>query len=388
MIQRLMIVTALAGLLGCSSSYSRMKSERDIAPFDTLMQRLDSMATEVGQIPTRRSGEPSVRLALHETGNPEASGPILVFVHGAFSDASAWRYVAGALGDRYTVWLLDLPSCGLSNAADPAHLPPDGYAPAALADRVYQVIATQLTTEPQDRRVVLVGHSYGSAIVMRMLADPELRTAYEDVRRRIDGLVLFTPLDVAIEKPIPILEYVAHLDGATIAMANAVGTLRERLAVGVAESYSEPAQAPREEVDRSIRILTAAPSRRATQAMILHATPRRPGRARPDWREVDRLVTQYANIDVPVRFSCGAHDETFPASMSYKLAAQVPFADLHVISDCMHSPHLERPHDCAAVIDHFVSDLKTWPARMAGCNGRCTCGGAYVHVRLNQGERP
>ena len=388
MIRHVIIVAVFVGLLGCGSNYSRMKSEREIAPFDAIMQRLDTMSKTTVLIPTLRHGEPTVRLALHEIGNPDAAGPILVFIHGAFSDASAWRYVAGDLGDGHTVWLLDLPGCGASDKPDPARLAVDGYAPAALADRAYQALTARLDNEPPERRIVLVGHSLGSAVAMRMLSDPGLRRTYADTRERVEGLVLVTPLDVAIEQPIPILEYVAHLGGANIGLANLAGVLRERLAEGVMQSYSNPAQAPREEVDRSIPILAAGPSRRATQAMILQATPRRPGGARPDWPEVDRLVTEYANIDVPVRITCGAHDETFPASMSYKLAAQLRFADLHVIPDCMHSPHLERPLACAALIDRFVSDVKTWHARMAGCDGPCKCARAHARVNTNEGAAP
>ena len=376
---QLLVIGVLVGALGCGSSYSRMKSERAIPPFDELVECLDAMPTETTRVATHRPGEPAVRIAIRKTGHPQATGPILVFIHGAFSEASAWRYVAGGLGTEHALWLLDLPGCGASDKPDPDELASDGYGPSALAERAYQAVGAALQGETPERRVVLVGHSLGSAVVMRMVSDPSLRNSYAGVRERVDGLVLFTPLDVAIEKPIPILEHVAHLNGAEISAAHFTGILRRRLADGVLESYTDPAQAPREEVDRSVRILTSAGSRRATQAMILTATPRRPGRARPDWEEVDRLVMQYANIDVPVLVSCGDHDETLPASMSYKLAAQIPLAELQVIRDCMHSPHLERPLECAALIDGFVRDVGSWHDRSAACERCCEC------TRLNAG---
>ena len=190
-------------------------------------------------------------------------------------------------------------------------------------------------------------------------------------RRRVAGMVLVTPLDVAIEKPIPVLEYVARLDGLSVGVGNSIGILRERMARGVMESYANPQEAPREEVDRGVRIIATSRLRRATQAMILQATPRRPGQARPDWPVVDRLVEQYRNIQVPVRITCGAHDETFPASMSYKLAAQIPAAQLQVIPECMHSPHLERPRVCAAVIREFLEELPAARETVLGARDRC-----------------
>jgi len=352
------IAVVLTGsLCGCGSSYSRMKSEDQIAPFGELARAYSAMPTQIVRVQTVRADEPPIRVAIHKSGNRSATGPILVFIHGLFSESSAWRYMAGALGTDHMVWLIDLPGCGASEKPHPSRLTRDGYGPTGLADRIYQALAAELAAEPLERRVVLVGHSLGSAIAMRMMADPVLREAYGPTRLRVSGLVLLTPLDVAIEKPIPVLEYVAHVHDLEIVGAQVSGVLRERLAAGVMQSYGDPDRAPREEVDRSVRMLTASSSRRALQAMIVQATPRRPKPvrpARPDWPRIDRLVMQYSNIDVPVRIACGAHDETFPASMSYKLAAQVPCAGLVVIRDCMHSPHLERPREAAAIIEDFI----------------------------------
>jgi pimeloyl-ACP methyl ester carboxylesterase len=351
-----LIAACLAGA-GCESTYSRMKSELAIAPYDTLARRAAGMPNDTILVPTTRGNEPVVRVALHRTGNPRAEGPILVFIHGAFSDASAWRYLVGELGVDHTAWLIDLPGCGKSDWPAPSELAHDGYGPGALGERTYQAIASALATEPRDRPVVLIGHSLGAAVAIRMTSDATLADAFAQTRRRVAGMVLVTPLDVAIEKPIPVLEYVARLDGLSVGVGNSIGILRERMARGVMESYEDPQEAPREEVDRGVRIIATSGLRRATQAMILQATPRRPGQARPDWPLVDRLVEQYRNIAVPVRITCGAHDETFPASMSYKLAAQIPAAQLQVIPDCMHSPHLERPRICAAVIRDFLEQL-------------------------------
>jgi len=43
--------------------------------------------------------------------------------------------------------------------------------------------------------------------------------------------------------------------------------------------------------------------------------------------------------------------------MSYKLSAQIRGATLRVLPDCMHSPHLEHPQQCADALADFLRRL-------------------------------
>jgi pimeloyl-ACP methyl ester carboxylesterase len=73
------------------------------------------------------------------------SGPqSIVLVHGAFVDGSSWRAVYDLLtGDGYHVAVVQNPTLSLSGDA----------------------ATTRLTIDAQDRPVVLVGHSYGGAVI-------------------------------------------------------------------------------------------------------------------------------------------------------------------------------------------------------------------------------
>ena len=51
---------------------------------------------------------------------------------------------------------------------------------------------------------------------------------------------------------------------------------------------------------------------------------------------------------------CGARDETLPASMGYKLRAQLPDARLRILRLSMHSPHVEHPVQTAALVREFA----------------------------------
>ena len=76
--------------------------------------------------------------------NPqEGSRPIVVLVHGAFADGSGWQSVYDELKDRYGVRIVQQPN--LSHEGD--------------------VEATKMIIGQQSEPVVLVGHSYGGAVI-------------------------------------------------------------------------------------------------------------------------------------------------------------------------------------------------------------------------------
>ena len=76
--------------------------------------------------------------------NPRSGPPNIVLVHGAFVDGSGWRPVYDLLtGNGYHVAVVQIPSLSLSGDAD----------------------ATRRIVDAQDGPVVLVGHSYGGAVI-------------------------------------------------------------------------------------------------------------------------------------------------------------------------------------------------------------------------------
>jgi len=86
---------------------------------------------------------------------PAAPQPTIVLVHGAFADSSGWNTVAGRLlGDGYPVVAFSNPLRG----------------PISDADYLRQFLSTI------DGPVVLVGHSYGGAVITNAATgDPDVR---------------------------------------------------------------------------------------------------------------------------------------------------------------------------------------------------------------------
>src|ERR671912_1899025 len=76
--------------------------------------------------------------------NPqEGSQPTVVLVHGGFADGSGWQGVYNELKDDYSVRIVQEPN--LSHQGD--------------------VEATKMITGAQSEPVILVGHSYGGAVI-------------------------------------------------------------------------------------------------------------------------------------------------------------------------------------------------------------------------------
>jgi pimeloyl-ACP methyl ester carboxylesterase len=77
------------------------------------------------------------------TSPQEGSRPTVVLVHGGFADGSGWRGVYNLLKDTYNVRVVQEPN--LSHGGD--------------------VEATKMIIDAQSEPVILVGHSYGGAVI-------------------------------------------------------------------------------------------------------------------------------------------------------------------------------------------------------------------------------
>jgi len=93
---------------------------------------------------------------LSAAGGPARAEPVknVVLVHGAFADGSGWRRVADILGkDGYTVTIVQEP---LTSLADDA-------------------AATKRMIERVNAPLILVGHSYGGAVITQAGNEPQVR---------------------------------------------------------------------------------------------------------------------------------------------------------------------------------------------------------------------
>jgi pimeloyl-ACP methyl ester carboxylesterase len=318
-----------------------------------------TIVVEAGRV----GGEP-LHVAMEELDSA-ADDRVIVLLHGVLSNRRTWRYVAGHLGREHDLLLIDLPGCGESDKPKPWDLSPDAYSPAWLGERVLLALRAYLATRPPDAprpRLTLVGHSLGGTIALRMLGNRELRRDYDDVISMVDGAVLVSPVDAAVEKVNPTFAQIATLSDFEVFFARLFGILRARTSEAVYYGTCDPTTMPREELDRLYAVLDTEETRDPAQAMIRRAVPFVDDRY-PDWPGIERIEAEYRNVDVPCLILWGRRDETFPVSMGYKLEEQLPDARLRVLPRTMHTVLSERPWLCAQSIGDFVaSGGSGWPA--------------------------
>lgn len=349
-----------ACLAGCSHEprfrLVHEDSVRDLANLKSLTLARDNNTTLV---PTSVRDGPEVRIAVHTVGDG-TRGRTLVLIHGIFTDHSTWRFVQGLLAEHYDLLIVDLPGCGDSDKpqAESDLGKERVYTPPFVARRVLQAVEAVLADRPR-APIGIVGHSYGGLVAIRMFSDDAVRAEHADLLSRVDRLVLFSPVDAAINHPDPMFEQLAGVSGLEVRLGLMFGKLQDVLAEATLRATPENSPALHEEYHKRLDIISDDGTRRGLQALVFDAvTWNRDTDAgfRPDWPAMEAITRGYAKVDVSTLIIWGERDETLPVSMGYKLAAQLPHARLITVPGAMHSLQIEQPRYAADLIRQFVGD--------------------------------
>jgi sigma-B regulation protein RsbQ len=118
-------------------------------------------------------------LQIHSTVTGTGSKTVIL-VHGYTCDETTWTEQAPALSKQYRVVTLDLPGHGKSD------LPKDGKFSMDLFARAIEAVRAEVKAE----RVVLVGHSMGTPVVLRYA---HLYPAHVSALVFVDGLMPIPP---------------------------------------------------------------------------------------------------------------------------------------------------------------------------------------------------
>lgn len=362
----LIVLVPGSAMAGCGSAYQKLPPEKSVRAFGELTRSAAALPCRTSRVNVAAADAPPVCMAVHQISTaPVARDRAVVLVHGVLSDSRAWRYVNGKLGVDHDLIAVDLIGCGQSDRPSPKDRGPDGYSPEALGRDVLAALRATLAEREggidADRptRLVLVGHSLGGSVVLRMLSNPDLRREYADVLGRVDGAVLFTPVDAAVDPNQPSFRAIADASDVEVDLAIATGILKERVAAATRDGVCESKLAVREEADRTLEAIADPVRRKAAVAMLRQFVRVRDGKTRRiDWDHVEELTANYAAIKSPCMIVWGSRDETFPLSMGYKLAAELPRGQLRIISPGMHCLPTERPLECAALVDEFLQTMQ------------------------------
>lgn len=261
------------------------------------------------------------------------TGPAIVLIHGTGASSHSWEGVVDALKADFTLTVVDLPGHGFTQALHGA-----GMSLPSLAGHLGRLLAV-LGVAPR----MLVGHSAGAAIAVRMALDgpgpsPDVIVAVNGALLPWNGVArwLFPPLARLLASgPLvaSLLAGRANQAGAVSRMLAGTGKLPPARSV----AYYE-------------RMLRRPSQVQAVLDMMAH------------W-DLERLAADLPHLGVPLALIACGEDAAVPADMAFAVKAKVPSAHVHYIRKLGHLAHEEQPLDIAAVI------RDAWERHGAGRNG-------------------
>jgi pimeloyl-ACP methyl ester carboxylesterase len=243
----------------------------------------------------------------------EGSGPTLVFCHGFTTTAQFWREQMASFSACYRLVVLDLPGHGISPAPRDRRYTMDAF----VGD--LELVFRELGIE----QAILVGLSMGATIAQRFaLRNPEL----------LEALVLVgaTP----------------HGLGADVKFDNVIANID---ALGVE-------QASQNVIERSFGSATSPSLLEFARQEVIQTPAFVAKEAITSLNESDTRA-QLHQITLPTLVICGAEDLITPVDESRTLAAEIPNAELAIISKAAHFPMLEQPSQFNAVLGHFIKRI-------------------------------
>ncbi len=295
-----------------------------------------------------------MRLVFLECAVPQ-DDRLLVLQPGVLADHRTWRFLAPLLAERNDVLLVDPPGTGGSDAPDPERHPAPVYTPAWLGRHTLRAVGRWQQRRGDTRRLVLVGHSLGSAALVRALTEPAPASEVAAVARRVDGLVLIAQPDVRMEDEPETLRRVAELSDLEVRAAEALGILDGEMADATHAGVVNPLRrALQQEAGRLGGMLRSDRTRRPAQAMLKRFVPLGPDQ-RPVPEAVRTIVARQRSLAYPVLLVWGVQDDTLPFASAAVVAARLQRVERLDIPDARHSPHQERADLCAWGIARYLS---------------------------------
>ncbi len=262
-----------------------------------------------------------VRLYYYASGPRSDSAPPVVLIHGFATSAHLWGEVAPLLARAHRVVVLDLLGHGRSDRA--------GSRPGTLvahADRV-----TALLDALQVPRACVVGHEIGAGVALHLaLRTPE----------RVSHLALVCP---AVDDAWPSAPLKAVRSLGRLARRLPAGWLRGLIRREWRHGYSRPDRGSRS-TDLYLRPFERADGH---QAVLTHLAQLDPAscNARPD-----RLHA----ITAPTAVIWGEADRSVRPAAAAELAARIPAATSHPLTDVRHFAPEEVPEQVATILEDLL----------------------------------
>ena len=254
------------------------------------------------------------------------SGPPLILLHGLLGGSFCWRHNLEALSQQHTVFAVDLPGHGLSDA--PAEI---DCSMVRQAERV-----SRLMRELRLQDVALMATSYGAAVAMWL-------ATLEQIGERLRALVLVAPANPWSEFGRGRIEFLNTRFGGRF--LRAVFPISDPLhGIALRRMYGTPAN-----VSRDARLGYVANSVRPGRARNALATLRTwPA----DMNALRRLVP---TITAPTLLISGSKDRAVDPRSCEVLQRQIPNCELITLPELGHLPFEEDPEQFNRIVLEFLA---------------------------------
>jgi len=268
------------------------------------------------------------------------SGPSALLVHGTGASSHSWEPIADRLPPGIRALAPDLPGHGLSD------VPPSG---ARMDSGTMAKWLAGLVEELDLRPVLLVGHSAGAAIVLRLAAS------------------LTRPVAVVGVAPALGLPGGASRRGdfsggrsgrwlSALVRSRAAGKVAS-LAARLGATDRILARAAPDLPDRSRRTYRALASHPVHAGSAL--------RMMSDW-DPEGVRAAFSSVSSPTLLLAGERDPWFPPEAVARAAGELPCARVSVVAGSGHVPHEESPEAVADRISSFWREVTGGSPRDAG----------------------
>jgi magnesium chelatase accessory protein len=261
----------------------------------------------------------SVRWHVQVTG----SGPVLLLLHGTGAATHSWRALLPLLAEHFTVVAPDLPGHGFT-ARGPQTLPAMAKAVAALLN--------ELDVTP----TVLVGHSAGAAVGLRMVLDKRV-----DAKAVVGLSPALLPFPGLAAKLFPTMAKLLFVNPfAPYIFARMAGPTRE---VARFMLKSTGSRLDAEGVDYYARLFRKPEHIAGTIGMMA------------SW-DLEPLKSDLPTLKVPLLVIHGDGDTAIPLAKAREATSLVPGSRLEVLTGLGHLAHEEAPERVADMITVFAKE--------------------------------
>jgi pimeloyl-ACP methyl ester carboxylesterase len=329
MIQRLLSVSFIAVLVAFASGCATSPSADSQDPFgeSSRPNLYDAFMAEerewAGLVTRRVTLDDGMEIVYSES--PEASGPVLILLHGYYGDRNNWNRVARLLGDQYHLIIPDLPGHGDS---DPD--PEDRYTFGKMASVMIDFVAA-LGIE----KFHLAGHSMGGGLAIQW--------SVLDFGQGIQSLILVDSAGVYANNTSPIMERILAGDN-PMRMAQP-GDARKVLDMAM----SLPPFIPE-------RVMKAYESKQIARLPVYD-------KVMADMLETQEYISPdffYVGLerfDRPALVIWGSEDKLFSVETAGELARALPDSAKVIIDGAGHTPLLEAEWPTAQAMRTFLGEV-------------------------------